>query len=182
MYRIEDHATPYQWARPAGVRGTISWIVVHSPEAAGNPLGTVGFLTRPGKPPEAQTGYHELVADGVVYRMAPPHRMVGHAGVATRIPNTMVTNRAVNNRTVGISIDNVKGKRPPQKNIDTAAERIADLIIELGLPDAGVVLSHQEVTEPARRGRRTDPVGVNMDTFRAAVAAHLEAKRAAARP
>lgn len=175
-YEIEDRPTPYQWDRPKGQRGLVSWIVWHTPEGSGNPLATVRYLTAPGKPPAQQTGYHELCADGIVYRMAGTNRRVGHAGVATRIPGTDIRNGEVNDRTVGLSIDNRKGLRPAEAHIETGIFRTVDLILELELPDAGVVLGHREVS--TSRGRRSDPTRIDMEWVRQRI--HDELARLAA--
>lgn len=172
-YRIVYTPTPYQWARPAGEAGRVSWIAVHTPEGSGDPKGTVRYLAGAGN--TGRVGYHEVIAPGVVYQLAPPHRWVGHAGVSTRVPGTDVRNVRTNYRTIGISIDNRAGQPPDPRAVTTAVERVADLIIALGLPDAGVVLGHRELTVPDANGhkRRSDPTGVSMTDFRARVAARL---------
>lgn len=175
--QIIDRPTPYQWDRPAGEAGRVSWIVIHTPEGSGNVLGTVRYLTGSGN--TGRVGYHAVIsAGGVVYRLAHPHRWVGHAGVATQIPGVpTVRNVRVNYRTVGVAMDNRAGQPPARLAVVVASQYVADLIVELGLPDAGVVLGHREVNTAA--GRRTDPTGVSMTEFRELVHDALARRRAA---
>jgi hypothetical protein len=60
-------------------------------------------------------------------------------------------------------------------SVVVASQYIADLIVALGLPDAGIVLGHREVNTQA--GRRTDPTGVNLDDFRQLVHDALARRR-----
>lgn len=168
VYQVIDKPTPYQWARPAGEAGKVSWICVHTPEAGADALNTVAYLT--GKGNTGKVGYHELVdgVRGVIYRLAPAHRWVGQAGIGTRVPNTDVRGVHCNYRMWSISMNNVAGKRPPEFAVVIAAQRVADMIVALHLPDAGVALGHRELNVVP--GRRSDPTGVDMDEFRAMVA------------
>lgn len=166
VYTIQDTPTPYQWARPAGEAGRVSWICVHTPEGGGNAVNTVAYLTGPNN--SGRVGYHEVVGKrGIIYRLAPPHRWVGQAGVGTRVPGTTVRNVQCNYRMWSISLDNVRGQPPPEFAVVMASQRVADMIIALHLPDAGVVLGHREISTVP--GRRTDPTGVDMEMFRALV-------------
>jgi len=175
IYRIVDIPTPYKWARPRGEAGAVTWVIVHSPEAGPNAANTARYLV--GASNHGQTGYHELVGhDGTIYRMAPPGLWVGHAGIGTRIPGTNVRGVHVNYRTWSISINNVVGQRPPEYAIIAASQRVADVIVQLGLPDAGVVLAHREVSVVP--GRRSDPTGVDMEWFRSLVHDALAVRRA----
>lgn len=175
VYQIIDKPTPYQWARPTGEAGRVSWIAVHTPESSGRARATVAYLTGPTN--TGRVGYHELVdgVNGLIYRMAPPHRWVGQAGIGTRVPGTTVRNVQCNYRMWSISLDNVAGQRPPELAVVIAAQRVADMIVELGLPDAGVVLGHRELSTTP--GRRSDPTRVSMIGFREMVADALARRR-----
>lgn len=178
VYQVIDRPTPYQWARPVGEAGRVSWICVHTPEAGRDALNTVAYLTGPGN--TGKVGYHELV-DGlrnVIYRMAPTQRWVGQAGIGTRVPGTTVRGVQCNYRMWSISMNNVAGQRPPEAAIVIASQRVADMIVQLGLPDAGVVLAHREISTTP--GRRSDPTKVDMVMFRELVHDALARRRAAA--
>lgn len=175
VYQVIDKPTPYQWARPPGEAGKVSWICVHTPEAGADALNTVAYLTGSGN--TGKVGYHELVdgVRGVIYRLARPARWVGQAGIGTRVPGTTVRGVQCNYRMWSISMNNVAGKRPPEYAVVLASQRVADMIVELGLPDAGVVLAHRELNVVP--GRRSDPTGVDMVDFRQRVADALARRR-----
>lgn len=175
VYTIVDKPTPYQWARPRGVAGRVDWIAVHTPEGNGRARATVAYLTGPTN--TGRVGYHEVVdgVNGIIYRLAPPHRWVGQAGIGTRVPGTDVRAVQCNYRMWSISLDNKAGQRPPELAVVIGAQRVADMIIQLGLPDAGVVLGHRELSTVP--GRRSDPTLVSMTTFREMVADALARRR-----
>lgn len=159
--------TEHRWARPAGAK--IGHIILHDP-VGGTVDGTLGFLRHNAD----QVGYHEMMdPEGRLFILAPPEQWTGHAGVSTRIPGTDIVNGAVNHNTYSHCLFKAAsdGGPFPIGQVAATVARVADLIKQFGLPDAGCVLAHREVsTEP---GRRSDPRGLDMAVFRAAVQARL---------
>ncbi len=159
-------------SRPARARSSragerAQWIVVHSTATpvGGTPEGTAGYLAAN----EAQVSIHELVCPGVVYQMVPDSEAAHHAGYATLPDGTK--GAEVNRVSWGIEIFQVAGQPCDGALVVIATERITEACRRLGITDAGRIVGHGEVD----RGRRSDPVGVDMDALRAAVAAKLGA-------
>lgn len=162
--------TVHRWRR----RAPLSWLIVHDPgNDRASPEATLQQLRRN----RDGTSYNELLAeysDGIYsVILASREWYVGHAGVATRIPGTAVVNGAVNPRTWGLSVATY-GQRIIETNpplYRATVDRLVDLVHDLDLPDAGVILSHREINTV--RGRRSDPRGIDMEQLRQDVAAKL---------
>lgn len=161
LYAVADGPyTAHRWPRPNGQ--LVSWIIVHSPAAAAGatPQNVKEYLRRN----DRQVSYGEYIEAGKVTILAGPDYWTGHSGSdSARIPNTEVRGRFVNYRTVGVALHDAPTVE--RAVMETGARRVADLIRQFGLPDAGVVLGHLE-TDPTRRH---DPIGVNMTAFRSLV-------------
>lgn len=170
VYDIQNGPfTRHRWPRPAGAR--VRWLVVHDP-VGGTVPATLSVLRANAR----EVSYHEMIAPGArptVYRLAPANQLVGHAGVSTRIPGTNAVDGQVNAQTYGFCIYKHKLDSAPlvPAFYDAVVVRLADLVRELSLPDAGVILGHREVSTV--RGRRTDPRGVDLERLRRDVAARL---------
>lgn len=171
-YRLQvGPFTAHRWARTKRVR----WIVMHDP-VGGSPGGTLAYLRRNA----LGVSYHYLILPPepgrvpVAVCLAEPGQWcVGHAGVKSRIPGTLVRDGDVNEATIGVSLyKHTSDYGPfPESMVKAAADLVSDLINddEYELTDAGVVLAHREVSP----GRRSDPRGLDMTAFRANVAARL---------
>lgn len=137
--------TVHRWPRPR--RTTVKWIIVHDPAIdKARPEVIMAALRRNAR----EVSYHELVAryaDGVQTRvLCPAAEWVGHAGEQTRIPGTAVINRSVNHWTYGLSVATY-GKQIESTDPElwqALVDRLVDLIHDLDLPDAGIVLGHRE--------------------------------------
>lgn len=140
------------------------YVVVHSTDspAGSTPEGTARYLAGN----DRKVSAHELVAPLAVYVMVPDDRAAHHAGYATLPDGT--TGGAVNLASWGLEIYQESGRPCAPELVEVAAGRVAGACKRLGIPAARVV-SHAEV-DP---GRRSDPVGVSMDAFRARVSAML---------
>ena len=169
---VDGAYTAHRWGRTAAPR----WIIVHDP---GNDRATPENVLRFLRKNAGRVSYDRLLwAHGQTAYcavLAPLHEWTGHAGVATRIPGTSVTNGTVNRLTVGISACTYgRPTLPGTPLFDALAEECVRVIYSAGMADAGVVLAHREVnTVP---GRRTDPRGVDMEQLRAAIATRLQGR------
>ena len=165
----EGPYTPWRWARPCNAYGR--WLVVHDP---GNDAAQPGQILQYLRTNPKHDSYGEFVwleGDTMkVVKLCPDWQYTGHAGVATRIPGTTIRNTAVNWWTYSTSICTY-GKRLPAAALEAFAQHLAIRVGELGLPDAGVILAHREISTVP--GRRSDPRGIDMNELRAEVAKHL---------
>lgn len=162
--------TRHRWERP---RGTwLQWIIVHDP--ANDRASTAQVLRYLQKNANGDS-YHEFIArytdHGVAsVVLAPVNQWTGHAGVETRIPNTAVVGRAVNYNTYGVSVE-TRGASIATTDPElysAVVYRLAALIRDCRLPDAGIILGHREIN--TKRGRRADPRGIDMEALRQDVA------------
>ena len=173
-YDVQDGPyTRHRFQRARGARPR--WIIVHDPVG-----GSVEATLRVLRANASEVSYHEMMAPGrtpTAYVLAQPADRIGHAGVATRIPGTNVVNGACNDWTYGFCFYKHRDDSGPfdPRLISAAALRVADLIIAMGLRDAGVVLAHREIS--TERSRRFDPRGLDMEAFRHAVATMLVYRR-----
>lgn len=160
---IDDPAqyTAHRWSR-GGAK--VDYLIVHDP-ATDNARPEAIF--RALQHNARQVSYNELLwsaEDGPEsHVLSLPTEYVGHAGVATQIPGTGVRNGAVNRRTWGISVCTYGGK-PGRELWWGLVDLVVYRIRQFGLPDAGVVLLHREISTTP--GRRTDPRGVDGNDLR----------------
>jgi len=146
----------------------VRYIIVHS---TATPVGasaedTLSFLIGPN---DREVSAHELVLPGnKTYRMVPDDRAAHQCeSHSVRFPDGTPWQLA-NESTWGLEAFQVVGQNVGQEVLKTTIERIAAACKRLQL-DTSRVLGHREIDPD----RRSDPVGVNMDTFRAAVAERL---------
>jgi len=142
----------------------VRYIIVHS---TASPVGvpaenTLNFLVGPNS---RGVSAHELVLPGgQVYRLVPDERAAHHCwSESVRFPDGTSGDLA-NKITWGIEAYQVSGKPVGEEVRATVIERVTGACRRLEL-DSGQVLGHREI-DP---GRRSDPVGVDMDELRAAV-------------
>ena len=179
MYRLvvdPRNYTRWRWDRPGSY---VRWIIVHDPgNDDAEPEDALHYL----RTNLLKNCYHELLyeegPEAVVNVLAPADQWTGHAGQTTRIPGTQIVERGVNYWTYGLSAQSY-GKPLSPLLWAALVERLADLVGAFDLPDAGVILSHREITIPDRRGRkrRADIRSVDMERLRQGVAAVLAARR-----
>jgi hypothetical protein len=147
----------------------VHYIIVHSTDSpAGAPaLATLNYLVKN----DRGVSVHELVLpDGVSYRLVNDGLAAHHCESASvQFPDGSPANLA-NEITWGIEAYQIHGQPVGEQVVRVAVERVAAACRRFGL---GVhqVLAHREI-DPARR---SDPVGIDMEWFRSAVAATLAA-------
>ena len=158
--RLVIEPTNHQWSRDGR---SVAYIVIHTSEGNGNAAATVRYL----KQNDRQASYHELCAGDTAYIMAGDDKTAAHVGYGT-LPNGAQGYEA-NRQSYGISMDNQAGQAPSDATIQTAIERTAAALGRFGL---GIdrVIAHRDA-DPARR---SDPTGVDMSEFRAAVSALMQ--------
>jgi|GEM_PF-6832998 len=143
----------------------VRYIIVHSTDSpVGAPAeNTLTYLVGPN---DREVSVHELVLPGgQVYRLVPDDRAAHHTEWETvSFPDGTPWQRA-NEASWGIEAYQIKGKAVGQDVLAATIERVAVACTRFGL-DSTRVLGHREV-DPTRK---SDPVGVDMDEFRAAVA------------
>ena len=165
--------TANRWNRGQAV---VRWLITHDPAVdKARPEAILRALQWKN---DRGASYNELLArysDGAVRSvvLTPRWQYAGHAGVETRIPGTAITNGRVNPWTWGISVCTYG------KDIAATDPELWDALVRLhvyrirqfGLPNAGNVLAHREISTAP--GRRSDPRGVDMEALRQAIAAQL---------
>lgn len=156
------YATAKSFSPRGGVRPR--YIVVHSTDspAGSTPAGTMKYLQEN----DRQVSIHELVIPGAVYVMVADGMAAHHAGNSTLPDGT--TGSAVNAASWGTEMYQVHGEPVAPSLIDVCMARVVAACRRLDIPSRNV-LGHREIDA----GRRSDPVGVDMVAFRAAVAAKL---------
>jgi len=146
---------------------SVRWIIVHSTDspATSTPDGTGRYLQQN----DRQVSVHEYVAGATeVWRMVADDRAAHHCESASaRFPDGTATSLA-NEVTWGIEGFQRSGQAVDERIVEAMAQRVAEACRRLRL-GADRVLAHREI-DPGRRG---DPVGVDMDAFRARVAGIL---------
>lgn len=144
----------------------VKYVVLHSTASpAGSTLAnTAQYL----KQNERGVSIHELVGDNTVYRMVADNRAAHHCESETaRLPGGE-PGYLNNELTWGIEGFQI-GTTPVTAAVARLMlDRVVLACRRLGVPSARVI-SHQEI-DPTRR---TDPLGINMTQFRAAVAEAL---------
>lgn len=159
MPPIVPHASQHHSSR-AGQR--VAWVIVHSTAspANGTPAGTLAYLTSN----SLQVSIHELINPEATYIMVHDDRAAHHAGYGT-LPDAAANPANPNARTWGVEMYQTGASAPTSAIVERAAQRTAEACRRFGL-GADRVLAHREI-DPSRR---SDPVGVNMTTFRQRVA------------
>lgn len=153
------HASP-------GETATLSWIAKSKAD-----LDALWHATPEAKRPKVKyspVSYHVVIGrDGTVYVAVNPDRRAWHAGTSS------FKGRAnCNDYSVGVCLINKQdGKEAyPEAQIASAVDVCVHLARHYSVPPAHIP-SHAEVSP----GRKVDPLGLDMDAFREAVAARLAA-------
>jgi len=142
----------------------VRYVIAHS---TASPVGvpaenTLNFLVGPN---DREVSAHELVLPGSrVYRLVADERAAHHCeSESVRFPDGTPAHLA-NEITWGVEAYQIAGKPVSGEVLSNTIERVATACRRLGL-DSSHVLGHREIDPSSRQ----DPVGVNMDEFRAAV-------------
>lgn len=142
----------------------ITAIVLHA-DAASNTAGTLDWIRRA----ESKVSYHVVVDRvGDIYAVVNPDRQAWHAG-ASALDGELHCNRF----SVGVCLANRNdGVEPyPLAQRSAAADVCALLVAHYRIPLSRIV-THAQVATP--KGRKTDPRGLDLATFRDMVAARLQ--------
>lgn len=142
------------------------YVVLHSTASpAGSTLeSTAQYL----KQNDRGVSIHELVGDATVYRMVADDRAAHHCESPTAMLPGGEPNYLNNELTWGIEGFQILTNPVSAAVARLMLERVVAACRRLGIPSARVV-AHREI-DPTRR---TDPLGIDMAQFRAAVAAAL---------
>lgn len=148
-------------------RNPIKYIVVHS--TATPPGGTVKGTANYLRQNDRQVSVHEFVSADTIYRMVPDESAAHHCGsFSAQLPGGE-PNSLNNQLTWGIEAYQIAGAPVAPEVVEILLERVVAACRRLGIPSTRVV-SHAEI-DPTRR---TDPVGVDINAFRAEVSAALD--------
>lgn len=162
-------------------RGRVSgWIIVHSSEspAGAPPINTVRYLQDNGRGVSAHRCIIPAHTHTVeIHKMVPLNRAAHHAGADSSCLPSGVCGGEVNRQSDGIEIYSVAGEGVAPALREAAVHEVATICLSRGL-NADKVLGHRE-TDPTRR---SDPVGIDMDAFRADVARLVRQWREEAEP
>lgn len=136
---------------------TISAIVLHA-DAASNIQSSLSWVTNP----QSEVSYHIMVnRNGVVYQVVSPDSKAWHAGVSKL---DGVTN--VNEFSVGVCLSNNNvGEVFPKIQVKSAVDVCKYLCTQYGILSTRIT-THAIIAP----GRKTDPVGLDLETFRRTVA------------
>lgn len=151
-------------------RAPVSAIVLHA-DASSRVESSIDWIRRE----ESKVSYHLLIGrNGTVFQAVHPDRRAWHAGTSRY---DGVDN--VNDFAVGVCLSNRNdGVEPyPMAQQGAAADVCAVLCGVYGIP-VDRITTHAAIALPA--GRKTDPRGLDVDAFRAMVAARLTVTRPAA--
>lgn len=158
----QSRPSPNHSARPAKTK--ISGIVLHA-DAASSVASSMDWIRRP----ESRASYHVLIGrTGNVFLIVPPERRAWHAG---RSSWDGVAD--CNDYTIGVSLSNRNdGVEPyPTPQRTAAVEVCAELCRHFQIP-VDRITTHALVATP--KGRKTDPIGLDLAAFRRDVQKHLD--------
>lgn len=151
-------------------RAPVSAIVLHA-DAASRIESSLDWVRRA----ESQVSYHVMIGrNGKVFQVVNPDRKAWHAGVSALdgVPNA-------NEFSVGVCLSNrnTGEEAYPVAQLSAAADVCALLC---GVYGIGVdrITTHAAIALPA--GRKTDPLGFDLEAFRDMVRARLTVARPAA--
>lgn len=158
--RWQSRPSPNKSKRPTGVR--ITAIVLHA-DAASRVDISLDWCRRP----ESRVSYHLLIGrTGNVFMLVHPEDRAWHAGVSE-----LDGVRNVNDFSVGVCLSNRNdGESYHKAQLFEAASACAHLCKHYGIPLDRIV-THASVARPV--GRKTDPLGLDLEAFRATVKALL---------
>lgn len=153
-------ASPNYNSRPDGVRVTA--IVLHA-DASGRIESSLDWCRRP----DSKVSYHIMVGrSGTVFSLVHPLYRAWHCGVSELdgVPD-------VNDYSVGVCLSNRNDGEPyPPAQVMEAADVCVALCKHYGITTDRIV-THAAVARPV--GRKTDPKGLDMSSFRGTVNALL---------
>lgn len=155
-FRLPPHwqLRPSPNASPRSARVTA--IVLHA-DAASRIESSLDWVRRA----ESRVSYHVMVGrNGTIYSVVHPDRTAWHAG-----ESDLAAERFVNRFSVGVCLSNRNdGVEPyPITQQGAAADVCAALCAHYGIPMDRIV-THAAVATPP--GRKTDPLGLDLDHFR----------------
>lgn len=161
-------AVPMAWAprlspHHAPRTQPVTAIVLHA-DASAKIEATLNWL----RDPDSKVSYHVVVSrTGAVFSVVHPDEKAYHAG-----ESELDGVKYLNGFSIGVSLSNKNDGKEPYPSIQVAsAVRVCELFCRhYGIPVARIVTHAQVATPP---GRKTDPLGLDLEAFRAAVAAHL---------
>lgn len=150
--------SPNHSARSAAVTA----IVLHA-DAAARLESSLDWVRRA----ESRVSYHVMIGrNGSIYAVVSPDRQAWHAGTSSLDGEAMC-----NRYSVGVCLSNTNTGEPfPASQLGAAADVCAVLCGFYGI-EVSRIVTHAAVALPA--GRKTDPLGLDVVGFRAAVAARL---------
>lgn len=144
----------------------VKWLVVHSTASApeAGPENTGRFLQQNTR----GVSVHEYIAPGEVWRMVPDNYAAHHAETLSVVWPDRTPWSLSNEVSWGAELYQVRGQAVPRAVANAAVVRFARACERLGL---GVdrILFHRNI-DPSRR---SDPVGLDLEHFRSAVAHEL---------
>ena len=160
----QSRPSPNRGNRPEGVR--ITAIVLHA-DASDRVDTSLDWCRRP----ESKVSYHFLIGrTGNIFLLVHPEQRAWHCGVSE-----LDGVKDVNDFAIGVCLSNKNtGETYPKAQVFEAAQLCAQLSNHYGIPLDRIV-THAEVARPV--GRKTDPLGLDMDAFRATVRALLGGRR-----
>jgi len=164
VLRVTDRPSNHTSSRAGQA---VRWIVVHSTDSPANatPDGTGRYLQQN----DRQVSIHEYVlARNDVWRMVADDRAAHHCESETVVFPDGLARQLANEATWGIEGFQRQGQVVDAGIVETMAQRVAAACRRFSLAPERV-LAHREI-DP---GRRTDPVGVDMNAFRARIRAIL---------
>ena len=121
---------------------------------------------------ESRASYHVLIGrKGDIYTIVPPEQRAWHAGQSSwgGVPDC-------NDYTIGVCLSNRNDGEEPYAEAQriAAVEVCATLCQHFAIPTSRIT-THALIATPA--GRKTDPRGLELPVFRAAVASSIRAKK-----
>lgn len=135
----------------------VTTIVLHA-DAATRVDSSLDWIRRP----ESKVSYHILVGrTGIVYSVVHPDNRAWHAGVST-----FKGRKDVNSFSVGVCLSNDnKGEKFPASQVQAAIEVCVLLCKHYGITTDNIT-THAIISP----GRKTDPVGLDLEAFKKEVA------------
>jgi len=160
----QSRPSPNRNKRPEGVR--ITAIVLHA-DASDRVDTSLDWCRRP----ESKVSYHFLLGrTGNVFLLVHPEQRAWHCGVSA-----LDGVSDVNDFAIGVCLSNRNdGETYPKAQLFEAAMVCVQLVNHYGIPLERIV-THAEVALPP--GRKTDPLGLDLEAFRATVRALLNGRR-----
>lgn len=165
--KITAYASPNHGARPAGT--LIDCVVLHADES-NHAQASVDWI----RSSASKVSYHAMAdRDGHVYRFVETNRRAFHAGVSE-----FRGRRNLNDFSLGFALANKNDglEAYPIEQLQAGAEYVASWMMNFPLITLDRITTHALVALPL--GRKTDPLGLDLEHFRDMVSVALEVARA----